>query len=312
MRSLNMRLFYIFILCVCGTSMALVAQQSQDNQPHIQPRNNETSAPKGKPERQQKQPQQNQQQSPAQDQPQLEDASPKPAESSSQNSPTGDSSSRDSEIDLNAGSRNRLPVPVDDSNDEEGFRPFDPHRAMKDLEVGNYYLKQRNYRAALERFNDALKYKPNDADATYSLAFTQEKLDLLEPSRKNYIKYLELLPQGPKAKDSEEGLKRVEARLDTVAATNGTDQEAAENVAVGEQFLARNDFYSARQRFEAAVRVAPENATANFRLAQSLRGMQLLEPARLYFKKYLELDPRGVFANDAKKAIGDITLIVGK
>jgi tetratricopeptide (TPR) repeat protein len=157
-----------------------------------------------------------------------------------------------------------------------------------------------------------LKYNPNDADATYSLAFTQEKLELLEPSRKNYSKYLELLPEGPKAKDSEEGLKRVEARLETVAARNGTDQEAAENVAVGEQFLARNDFYSARQRFEAAVRVAPENATANFRLAQSLRGMQLLEPARLYFKKYLELDPRGVFANDAKRAIGDITLIVGK
>src|SRR5262249_44279833 len=157
-----------------------------------------------------------------QDQPQLEDASPKQAESSSQNSTKGDSSSRDSEIDLSAGSRNRLPVPVDDSNDEEGFRPFDPHRAMKDLEVGNYYLKQRNYRAALERFNDALKYKPNDADATYSLAFTQEKLDLLEQSRKNYSKYLELLPQGPKAKDSDEGLKRVEARLETVAAKSGT------------------------------------------------------------------------------------------
>jgi Tfp pilus assembly protein PilF len=183
---------------------------------------------------------------------------------------------------------------------------------MKDLEVGNFYLKQKNYRAALERFNDALRYKPNDAEATFHLAFTQEKLDLLEPARKNYSKYLELLPQGPKAKDCEEGLTRVESRLEALSAKNGSEQEVAENIAVGETFLARNDFYSAQQRFEAAVRVAPENPTACFRLAQSLRGMQQLEPARLYYQKYLELDPKGTFAGDARKAIADITAIVGR
>jgi tetratricopeptide (TPR) repeat protein len=309
MRSSFMRFLPALFACFLAASPALLAQDSQDNQPHIQPRGDEIAPPKAKPDRNQPQP------SPSPSSPdrqQSQEAGEQPSSAPTDNSQTGESSSLDSEIDLNAGSRSRLPVPGNDDADDGGFRPYDPHRAMKDLEVADFYLKRGNYRAALERFNDALKYKPNDAQAIYGLAFTQEKLDLLEGSRKNYSKYLELLPHGPKAKDCEEGLKRVEARLEVASSNNGSEQEAAENIAAGETFLARNDYYSARQRFEAAVRIAPENPTACFRLAQSLRGMQQLEPARLYYQKYLELDPRGTFAQDAKKAIADITYIVGK
>jgi tetratricopeptide (TPR) repeat protein len=307
MRSPFMSSGYALLLFFVATSPALIAQDSQDNQPHIQPRSGEIAPPKAKKDRDKQQPSQ-----PQPDQQQSQPAAEQPSSVPSDGAATGESSSRDSEIDLNAGSRSRLPVPADNDNDDGGFRPYDPHRAMKDLEVGNFYLKRGNYRAALERFNDALKYKPNDAQAIYGLAFTQEKLDLLEGSRKNYSKYLELLPQGPKAKDCEDGLKRVEARLEVASSKNGAEQEAAENIAVGETFLARNDYYSARQRFEAAVRIAPDNPTACFRLAQSLRGLQQLEPARLYYQKYLELDPKGTFAPDAKKAITEITYIVGK
>lgn len=307
MRSHYMGLLFISFLSVIAAAPLLMAQESQDNAPHIQPRGPEIAPPKAKSEKPQPQ-QQPSPQPPAADQNQQQ-----PASAAAQDSATGgDSSSQDSQIDLRGGSRARLPVPANEEIDDGGFKPFDPHRAMKDMEVGNYYLKQKNYRAALERFNDALRYKPNDAQALYGLAYTQEKLDLLEQSRRNYSKYLEVLPHGPKAKECEEGLQRVEARIEAVAEKNDSPQEAAEDIAIGEQFLARNDYNSARQRFEAAVRVAPDNPTACFRLAQSLRGLQQLEPARLYFQKYLELDPRGTFAPDAKKAISDITYIVGK
>ncbi|HLW54591.1 MAG TPA: tetratricopeptide repeat protein [Candidatus Angelobacter sp.] len=290
-------------MILCGLAPALAAQESQDNQPHIQP---QREAPAPKPEKKRPQPQ------PSPDQQQSPDGAQQSSPLTPDSAGEGESSSRDSEINLNAGTRAALPIPADESKDDGGFKPYDPHRAMKDLEVGNFYLKQKNYRAALERFNDALRYKPNDAQATYALAYTQEKMDLLEQSRKNYSKYLELLPQGPHAKDCEEGLKRVEARLQEVSEQNGSGQQAAENIAIGETFLARNDYYSARQRFEAAVRLAPDNPTACFRLAQSLRGLQQLEPARLYYQKYLELDPKGTFAADARKAVADITYIVGK
>lgn len=297
----------LLVICLFVLSLALAAQENQDNQPHIQPRKDASPPPRKTQQNADKQKQQQQ----TQDQ-QKENAEQQPAPANPDSTPTGDSSSQDSQIDLNAGPRSRLPVPANDDEDEKTFTPYDPHRAMKDLEVGNYYLKQKNYRAALERFNDALKYKPNDAEATFGLAVTQEKMDLLEQSRRNYSKYLELLAQGPHVKECEEGLQRVEARLAAMSANSGSAQEAAENVAIGERFLAQNNYDAARQRFEAAVRLAPDNAVACFRLAQSLRGLQQFEPSRLYYQKYLDLDPHGTFAGDAKKAIAEITYIVGK
>jgi Flp pilus assembly protein TadD len=305
MRSLGMRLAPIVVF-LAAVSCPLMAQESQDNQPHIQPRTD--ASPQPTPTRRNN-PQKQQQ--PAQDQ-QPGNAEPQPAPANPDSAQTGESSSKDSQIDLTAGPRSRLPLPANEEEDDRTFVAYDPHRAMKDLEVGNFYLKQKNYRAALERFNDALRYKPKDAEATYGLAVTQEKLDLLEQSRRNYSKYLELMARGPHAKDCEEGLKRVEARLEAASADSGATQEAAENIAIGEKFLAENNYDAARQRFEAAVRTAPDNPTACFRLAQSLRGLQQFEPSRLYYQKYLELDPRGTFAEDAKKAIAEITYIVGK
>lgn len=308
-----MRLAPIVVLCFFAASCVLLAQDSQDNQPHIQPRSNASPPQKTQNNDKQKpQAQPSPDQQPQNEAQPLENPNPQPSPANPDSAQTGESSSKDSEIDINAGPRSRLPLPPSDEEDDKTFAPFDPHRAMKDLEVGNYYLRQKNYRAAQERFNDALKYKPNDAEATYGLAFTQEKMDLLEPARRNYSKYLEIMAHGPRAKDCEEGLKRVEARLEEVSANDGSAQEAAENIAIGEKFLAQNNYDAASERFQAAVRLAPDNPTACFRLAQSLRGMQQLDSSRLYYQKYLELEPKGTFAADAKKAIADITYIIGK
>ncbi len=290
-----------FSLARCSS---LAAQESQDNQPHVEPRSG-TSTPKPKP----KQPQQAQpQQQPSQEAPQFEQPTQTAPAAGGQN----ESSSKDSQTDFNGESRTNLPVPRAEDADEKVFRPWDPHRAAKDVEVGQFYLQQKNYRAALERFNDALLYKPNDAEATFGLAVTQEKLDLFANARRSYSKYLEVLPQGPKVKECQEALKRLDARA---ASTSGTDQaarKAAEDIDAGEAFLAKNRFDAARERFEDALRLTPDNPKACFRLAQSLQGMERPEPARLYYRKYLELDPHGPYATDAKKAIADITYMVGK
>jgi tetratricopeptide (TPR) repeat protein len=277
------------------------AQQSQDNSPHIEPRGGTSAQPKAKrseatqtQSQPSRQPQQAEQQNPA----------PSPE-------PQGESSSKDSQTDFEGESRSNLPVPVEDV-DEKVFRPWDPHRAAKDVEVGEYYLKQKNYRAALDRFNDALVYKPNDAEATFDLGVTQEKLDLFAQARQSYSRYLEILPAGPKAKECQEALKRLESQAAPAPATDNVAKRAADDIDAGETFLARNSFDAARERFEDALRLAPDNPKACFRLAQSLQGMQRPEPARLYYQKYLELDPHGPYAAEAKKAIVEITYIVGK
>jgi TolA-binding protein len=40
--------------------------------------------------------------------------------------------------------------------------------------------------------------------------------------------------------------------------------------------------------------------------------MERLDPARLNFQKYLEAQPNGPYAADARKAISDINYILGK
>jgi Tfp pilus assembly protein PilF len=308
------------------------AQESQDNQPHIQPRNSPTPTPSPTPKPSANEP-------PSQNKDQYErppfpgdtsptrpnDPSPKaqdkyerppfpgdaPGANPTGGSATGESSSRDTQIDLDNHSTKEEPAPAEE--DESVLKPWDPHKAAKDVEVGQWYLKLKNYRAALERFNSALTYKPDDAEAIYGLAVTQEKLDLLSLADQNYSKYLEILPHGPRAKEAAEGLQRVAPH---VAMRKSGDADAstlaAHDIDVGETYLSANHFDAARERFEDAMRLAPDNPLIWFRLAQALQGMQRLDPARLYYKKYLEAQPKGKFAGNAKKAISQIDWILGK
>ena len=106
----------------------------------------------------------------------------------------GESSSKDSQISLEG------PSKASGSSNVMEIRNYDPHKAAKDVEVGQYYLKHKNYRAALDRFNEALLYKPGDAEATFYLASTQDRLELYDQAYKNYRAYVKLLPEGPLAK----------------------------------------------------------------------------------------------------------------
>jgi Tfp pilus assembly protein PilF len=314
-------IFALIVVFLIARSSSAAAQESQDNQPHVEPRSG-TSTPPAKakqPSSQPQSPQSSQPQSPQSSQPpqqgQPQQLQPGQSYQPGDVSPgQGESSSRDSQIDVSGASRPSLPAPSDNDGDEKTFRPWDPHRAAKDIEVGEYYLKLKNYRAALERFNDALLYKPNDAEGTYDLAVTQEKLDLFAKARQNYSKYLEILPEGPKAKESQEALKRLESHTEAASAQDEDEaaKKSAAAIAAGETYLAKNSFDAAHERFEEALRLTPENPKACFRLAQSLQGMQRPEPARLYYQKYLDLDPHGPYAADARKAISDINFFVGK
>jgi tetratricopeptide (TPR) repeat protein len=99
-------------------------------------------------------------------------------------------------------------APADTTGVEE-FHPWNPLKASKDVEVGDYYFKRKNYKAALERYKEALYYKANDAIATYRLAVCQEKLGDKAEARKNFEQYLKILPEGPLAKDARASLEKL-------------------------------------------------------------------------------------------------------
>ena len=128
---------------------------------------------------------------------------------------SGSSTSKDDKVDISPPANDAKEHPnagLDDSDVGE-FHPFDPHRAAKDVEVGDFYFKQRNYRAAISRYREALLYKPNDALATYRLADALEKAGNLSEAAQNYRSYLKILPYGPRAKDAQKALGRLHSKL---------------------------------------------------------------------------------------------------
>ena len=98
----------------------------------------------------------------------------------------------------------------EDAGDVQEFHPWDPHKAAKDVEVGDYYFKRKNYRAAEDRYREALLYKPNDVFAMFGLARSLEKLGEFDEARANYEGYLKILPEGPLAPEVHKGLERLD------------------------------------------------------------------------------------------------------
>lgn len=84
---------------------------------------------------------------------------------------------------------------------------WDPLRAEKDLEVGQYYMRIGKIDAAMDRFQDAIEAKPGYAIPFLHLGEAQEKKGMKRDAIKSYTRYLELYPH---AEDREKVLKRIE------------------------------------------------------------------------------------------------------
>ncbi len=128
------------------------------------------------------------------------------------------SSSKDTRIDItpprddaksHPDSTTLITDPDEAPSDVDEMHPWDPHKAAKDIEVGDYYFKRKNYKGALERYKDALIYKPNDAVANFRLAECEEKIGSPADAAQHYEAYLKILPNGPFAADARKALDRL-------------------------------------------------------------------------------------------------------
>ena len=89
-----------------------------------------------------------------------------------------ESSSKQTEIDISpplGDAKSHPGADMDVDSDSGEFTTWNPMKAMKDIEVGDYYFKVDNYPAAISRYREALEYKPHDAEATYKLGEALEK-----------------------------------------------------------------------------------------------------------------------------------------
>ncbi len=84
---------------------------------------------------------------------------------------------------------------------------WDPLRAEKDMQVGEYYMHKGDVDAAIDRFQDATTAKPGYALPFRMLGEAQEKKGLKKQAIKSYKKYLDLFP---KAEDRDKVQKKVD------------------------------------------------------------------------------------------------------
>lgn len=130
---------------------------------------------------------------------------------------SGESSSKDTQIDLSPPPDDAKTHSADsDTLKDEGstgdvseMHPWNPHRAAKDIEVGDFYFKRKNYRAAEDRYREALFYKDNDALATYRLGVCLDKMNRPDEALEQYEKYLKILPHGPQEEEAKKAIDRL-------------------------------------------------------------------------------------------------------
>jgi tetratricopeptide (TPR) repeat protein len=136
----------------------------------------------------------------------------------------GESSSKDTQVDLSPPADDAKTHPQSSAAlaDAEAtavgsggiteFHTWDPHKAAKNVEIGDFYFKRRNFRAAEDRYREALHYKDNDAVATIRLAECLEKLGISDDARAEYESYLRILPHGPQAAEAQKAIDRLKAQ----------------------------------------------------------------------------------------------------
>lgn len=139
-------------------------------------------------------------------------------------SSSGESSSKNTQVDLSPPPDDAKDHPdsaaaVSDAEEESGannsqveeVHPWNPHKAMKDIEVGDFYFRRQNYKAALSRYQEALLYKPNDAVANFRSAQCFEELKSPQDAVEHYQAYLKIMPHGPFSRDAEKALAKLQS-----------------------------------------------------------------------------------------------------
>jgi tetratricopeptide (TPR) repeat protein len=79
---------------------------------------------------------------------------------------------------------------------------------VQDVEVGDFYYESKKYRAALSRYESALRSKASDPGILLRLGKTAEKLGDGERAAREFQASIDAAPDGPTAKDAKSGLAR--------------------------------------------------------------------------------------------------------
>lgn len=109
-----------------------------------------------------------------------------------------------------------LPTPGDDEPTGKGKHKNDalagpPKETSKeDISVGNYYLDNKNWKAALSRFQSAMVLAPDEPEIYWGLAEANRHLGNFVEAKANYQKVVDYDPDSKHGKEAKKALKEPE------------------------------------------------------------------------------------------------------
>ncbi len=111
-------------------------------------------------------------------------------------------------------SQTKEPQEPQQPQESEDENTFDPVRAAKDMQVGDFYFRRGNYDAAIMRYKDAAQHRPNFAIPYLRIAKAYEKKKDLKSAIEAYQKYLQILPKGKDAPYARKQIEELQRKLE--------------------------------------------------------------------------------------------------
>jgi len=108
---------------------------------------------------------------------------------------------------------NHMPV-EDDSDARPGKSTKNKTREQmvaENLDVGNFYIEKKNWKAAQARFSAAFGLDSENPDAVFGLAEAEQHLQLYKDAAEHYRLFLTYDPDGPHGKAARKALAEVES-----------------------------------------------------------------------------------------------------
>jgi tetratricopeptide (TPR) repeat protein len=108
--------------------------------------------------------------------------------------------------------------PANNELEKVGQPVYDPLAAQKSIEIGQFYFKQGNYDAAIDRFNDAVRLHPGYGKPLELLGNAYEKKHDYANAIKSYQQCLKVYPHDPDRKKIEEHIADLQKKQQEEAA----------------------------------------------------------------------------------------------
>lgn len=117
-------------------------------------------------------------------------------------------------------SRQQRPALIRDTDKAEGKdeveeskeKVYNPLEAERNLRVGDFYFKRKNYVAAIQRYLEALQYQPNMIKAFDGLGKAYEKSGDISKALEVYRDFIQKYPASPKVSDFQSRIERLEKK----------------------------------------------------------------------------------------------------